>query len=70
MRKFENTQLFDFNGLKGRLSSSSYTPEPTQPAYQPMLDALETLFAAHQRNGRVDFEYDTTVYFGRFSTND
>ena len=65
VQRFENTQMFDFDGLKGRLLSSSYTPEPTQPGYQPMLDALGTLFATHQRDGRVAFEYDTTVYYGR-----
>jgi SAM-dependent methyltransferase len=65
VQKFENVQVFDFDGLKGRLLSSSYTPEPTQPSYQPMLDALRTLFATHQRDGQVAFEYDTTVYYGR-----
>jgi SAM-dependent methyltransferase len=70
VRTFENTQMFDFDGLKGRLLSSSYSPEPTQPSYQPMLDTLEALFATHQRAGRVAFEYDTTVYYGRLSTDD
>lgn len=65
VRRFENTQMFDFEGLKGRLLSSSYTPEPTQPRYQPMLDALVALFATHRRDDRVAFEYDTTVYYGQ-----
>ena len=65
MRTFENAQIFDFDSLEGRLLSSSYTPEPTQPSYEPMLDALRALFAAHQRDGRVAFEYDTAVYYGR-----
>jgi SAM-dependent methyltransferase len=64
-RKFDNLQIFDFDGLKGRLLSSSYSPEPDQPSYQPMLDALKALFDAHQRDGRVAFEYDTTVYYGQ-----
>lgn len=70
VQKFENVQIFDLEGLRGRLLSSSYTPEPDQPNYQPMLDALEMLFAGHQRDGRVAFEYDTTVYYGRLSTED
>ena len=70
VQKFENVQMFDLEGLKGRLLSSSYAPELDQPNYQPMLDALEVLFAAHQRDGQVAFEYDTTVYYGRFSTED
>jgi SAM-dependent methyltransferase len=64
-RVFENRQLFDFAGLQGRLLSSSYTPEPGQPGHQPMLAALRAAFDAHQEAGRVAFEYDTTVYYGR-----
>jgi len=70
VQKFESVQMFDLEGLKGRLLSSSYAPEPDQPNYQPMLEALAALFAAHQRDGRVAFEYDTTVYYGRLSTED
>jgi SAM-dependent methyltransferase len=64
-RVFENRQLFDFAGLQGRLLSSSYTPEPGQPGHQPMIAALRAAFDAHQEAGRVAFEYDTTVYYGR-----
>jgi SAM-dependent methyltransferase len=70
IRKFENRQLFDFDGLKGRLLSSSYTPEPGHPNHQPMLDALGAIFDAHQANGQVAFEYDTTVYYGKLSRRD
>lgn len=64
-RVFENRQLFDFAGLQGRLLSSSYTPEPGQPGHQPMIAALRAAFDAHQQAGRIAFEYDTTVYYGR-----
>jgi SAM-dependent methyltransferase len=57
-------QEFDFEGLKGRLLSSSYAPEAGQRGYAEMLRDLETLFNAHQENGRVRFIYDTVVYFG------
>jgi SAM-dependent methyltransferase len=65
VQAFENRQLFDFAGLEGRLLSSSYSPEPGHPGHQPMIDALHTLFDAHQDNGQVAFEYDTIVYYGR-----
>src|ERR1017187_3540780 len=65
LRKFENRQIFDFDGLKGRLLSSSYTPEPDHPRYQPMLDALHGLFDKHQISGKVSFDYVTLLYFGR-----
>jgi SAM-dependent methyltransferase len=63
-RSFENTQIFDFEGLKGRLLSSSYVPEAGQPSYDAMLRELEQMFDAHQSNGAVTIEYDTIVYYG------
>ena len=65
LRKFEVRQVFDFDGVKGRLLSSSYTPEPGQPNYQPMLDALRAIFDQHQTEGNVSFDYLTLLYFGR-----
>jgi SAM-dependent methyltransferase len=62
---FENRQVFDYEGVKGRLLSSSYTPEPGHPQHQPMLDELASIVGAHQVDGTVTFEYDTNVYFGQ-----
>ena len=64
---FPNRQIFDWEGLKGRLLSSSYAPEPGHPRYAPMLEALNTLFSVHQSGGQVVFEYDTLVYYGQLS---
>jgi SAM-dependent methyltransferase len=63
-----NQQVFDFEGLQGRLLSSSYAPEAGHPKHAPMLDALDKIFREHQTNGKVTFEYDTTVYYGRLSS--
>lgn len=65
---FPNQQVFDFEGLKGRLLSSSYAPEAGHPKHAPMLDALAAIFREHQANEQVTFEYDTTVYYGRLSS--
>lgn len=62
---FDNAQVFDFERLKGRLLSSSYAPEAGQPGYSAMLGELRAIFARHQQNGQVAFEYDTRVYYGR-----
>lgn len=62
---FPNSQSFDFEGLRGRLLSSSYTPEPGHPDHEPMLQAIRAIFDAHQENGRVIFEYETSLYYGR-----
>jgi SAM-dependent methyltransferase len=64
---FPNEQVFDYDGLKGRLLSSSYAPEPGHPKHTPMLDALSAIFQEHQTGGKVTFEYDTTVYYGRLA---
>lgn len=61
---FPNTQHFDFEGVRGRLLSSSYVPGPGHPNHGPILDAVARLFEAHQQGGRVVFEYETRVYCG------
>ncbi|MGH2544542.1 MAG: class I SAM-dependent methyltransferase [Ardenticatenaceae bacterium] len=64
---FENRQAFDFDGLKGRLLSSSYTPELEHSTHQPMLDASRTIFEEHAREGKVHFDYNTEVYYGHLA---
>ena len=63
--QLENSQLFDFEGLKGRLLSSSYTPQAGQPNHDALLDALSAIFDTHQVNGQVEMKYDTNVFYGQ-----
>jgi SAM-dependent methyltransferase len=65
LKNFHNAQHFDFDGLKGRLLSSSYAPEAGQPGHDEMLDALKRIFQTHQKDGQVIFEYETHVYYGQ-----
>lgn len=58
---FPNEQLFDFEGLRGRLLSSSYIPKEGNAE---MLAALRELFDRHAAGGRVRVGYDTKVYSG------
>jgi SAM-dependent methyltransferase len=67
LESFENPQEFDFESLKGRLFSSSYTPEPGKPSFEPMLSKLREIFDANAENGRITFEYDTKVYYGHLT---
>ena len=67
LKIFPNAQWFDFDGLKGRLLSSSYAPEAGQPGHDEMLKALKVVFEAYVQNGRVVFEYDTHVHYGRMA---
>jgi SAM-dependent methyltransferase len=60
----ENSQSFDFEGLRGRLLSSSYAPEAGHPQHAPMLLELQRIFDKYQENGQVTFEYDTNIYYG------
>ena len=63
--RFDHVQQFDYDGLKGRLLSSSYTPAEGDRRHAPMLDALHRIFAATAIEGRVAFEYDTRLYVSR-----
>lgn len=65
---FPNTQVFDFEGLSGRVRSASYTPEPEDPKFEPMMCLLKAIFDKHQKNGYVNFDYETKVFYGHLST--
>jgi ubiquinone/menaquinone biosynthesis C-methylase UbiE len=58
-------QHVDYDGLKGRLDSSSYIPEPGSAEYERMIAELKELFDRHNKNGFVDIDYTTLVYAGR-----
>ncbi|WP_242108068.1 class I SAM-dependent methyltransferase [Luteimonas aquatica] len=64
MASFPNRQRVDFDGLRGRLLSSSYAPRPGHPRFEPMLAALRELFDASATDGCVDFDYRTRVFAG------
>lgn len=60
--KFDNVQEFDFDGLLGRLASSSYMPPEGHEKYDSMAAELRILFAKHAENDRIKILYDTNVY--------
>jgi len=66
LKEFSNQQVFDFEGFKGRLLSSSYMPVPTDPGYDDMITALQELFNKYQQAGTITITYDTKVYAGRW----
>jgi SAM-dependent methyltransferase len=67
LASFPNRQVFDHDGLSGRVRSSSYTPEPGHPNFEPMMHQVKTIFDKHQENGYVNFDYETKVFYGRLS---
>jgi ubiquinone/menaquinone biosynthesis C-methylase UbiE len=64
-RELPNFQEFDFDGLAGRLRSSSYAPKEGHASFGPMMGALRELFDASEKFGCVRMEYTSQIYFGR-----
>lgn len=64
MARLPNVQRMDYDGLRGRLLSSSYAPQGGHPRHAPMLDALQQLFDAHAVDGQIAFEYQTRAFVG------
>ena len=62
--EFAYHQHLDFNGLLGRLKSSSYCPDEKSPAYITLATALLGLFDHYAHEGKIAFEYRTQVYLG------
>lgn len=62
---FRNSQQFDWNGLKGRLLSTSYSLRPGDIQYDEMISELRGIFERHQKNGIVEFLYDTKLNYGK-----
>lgn len=65
LKVFPNEQVFDFEGLKGRLLSSSYMPAAGEEGYEAMLAGLQLLYTQHEAGGKIVIAYDTKVYAGR-----
>jgi len=63
--RMNNSQTLDFDGLKGRLLSSSYVPKESDPNFSEMLRRLQELFDLHSSQGAVTVRYETKLYLGR-----
>jgi SAM-dependent methyltransferase len=65
-KTFANQQIFDFDGIKGRLLSSSYMPNEGDANFEPMIKELKDLFAKYEQGGKIAILYDTNVYYSQF----
>jgi SAM-dependent methyltransferase len=63
--RFDNPQTLDWEGLRGRFLSMSYAPKPGEPNHSEMIAELELLFQNRAVDGRVKFEQETEVSYGR-----
>ena len=64
---FPNKQVFDFEGLKGRMLSASYMPDESHPQFNTVMEELRLLFAKHSENGKIEVFYDTKLYHRQIS---
>jgi hypothetical protein len=62
-----NSQLFDLESLQGRVLSSSYVPKPPDPVALNILQSVQELFDKFQKNGHIQFIYQTKLYLGQLS---
>jgi len=63
-----NEQLFNLDGLLGRLHSSSYAPRAGSPEYEAINRDITALYARCALGGVVPFRYETKIYYGQLST--
>lgn len=64
-KTFQISQVFDYEGLEGRLLSSSYTPTAENSLFEPMIAELKRLFTNYQKDGKIHILYDTNIYYGQ-----
>ncbi|HMO40581.1 MAG TPA: class I SAM-dependent methyltransferase [Saprospiraceae bacterium] len=62
---FENVQIFDFEGIKGRYLSCSYALPEDNARFPAAMDALHRIFERYQTGGCVEHWYHTVMYWGR-----
>lgn len=62
---FKHKQVFDFEGLVGRVMSASYCPLPGEDNYLILFKGLKKAFDLHSENDTIDFNYETDVYVGK-----
>lgn len=65
-KSFLNVQPLDFEGLKGRLLSSSYMPSEKDSKFEPLIRKLRTTFDKYSENGKIQILYNTNIFYSQF----
>jgi SAM-dependent methyltransferase len=63
--RLPNPQAMDFEGLKGRMLSSSYMPQEGAPNFDEMIRALRDIFDRNHQDGQIIMTYDTELHIGQ-----
>lgn len=64
-KSFLNVQTLDFDGLKGRILSSSYMPTAGDENFELMRRELERLFADYEKDSRIEILYTTNIFYAQ-----
>jgi SAM-dependent methyltransferase len=64
-KTFLNAQTLDFEGLKGRILSSSYMPSETDERFAPLAANLQRLFEKYAESGKIQILYSTNIFYTR-----
>jgi ubiquinone/menaquinone biosynthesis C-methylase UbiE len=64
---FPNNQIFNLEGVLGRLKSSSYTPDENTKEYGILKELLVKAFNRYSENGVISFNYNTEIYAGKIA---
>ncbi|OGT30674.1 MAG: hypothetical protein A3E87_06850 [Gammaproteobacteria bacterium RIFCSPHIGHO2_12_FULL_35_23] len=63
----ENIQILDWEGVKGRILSTSYLPKTEDQAYTILMQNAKQIFEHYQQEGKVNFIYQCKCYYGQLS---
>lgn len=66
LKIFYHTHSLDYDGLKGRLLSSSYIPLEGE-AHKKMMTEMNGIFDRYQTGGKVSMMYETLVYYSKLN---
>ena len=61
----EGFEIEHYEGVKGRLLSSSYAPNAGETNFEPMIAYLHEIFERYQKDGHVSFSYDCKLFLGQ-----
>jgi hypothetical protein len=64
-KTFQNVQTLDYEGMRGRILSSSYMPSETDARFPAMENDLLRLFEKYAESGKIQILYSTNIFYTR-----
>jgi len=64
LESFVHGQRLDYEGLLGRLRSTSYAPPAGTLEHATMIERITRAFETFEENGEIEFSFRTDVYLG------